>query len=72
MLWWYRVGQFDPGFAALGLLAGGGPFGLIAFFYIKGMDWGDVKLLAMLGVLLGWQKIIICMFLGSLLGGNSG
>ncbi|HYH01780.1 MAG TPA: prepilin peptidase, partial [Bacillota bacterium] len=27
-----------------------------------------VKLLAMLGVFLGWQKIIICMFLGSFLG----
>lgn len=55
-------------FAALGLLAGGGPFGLIALCYAKGMGWGDVKLLAMLGVFLGWQKIIICIFLGSFLG----
>jgi leader peptidase (prepilin peptidase)/N-methyltransferase len=55
-------------FAALGLLAGGGPFGMIALVYGKGMGWGDVKLLAMLGVFLGWQKIIICMFLGSMLG----
>jgi leader peptidase (prepilin peptidase)/N-methyltransferase len=55
-------------FAALGLLAGGGPFGLIALVYGKGMGWGDVKLLAMLGVFLGWRKIVICMFLGSMLG----
>jgi leader peptidase (prepilin peptidase)/N-methyltransferase len=55
-------------FAALGLLAGGGPFGLIALCYAKGMGWGDVKLLAMLGVFLGWQKMIICIFLGSFLG----
>lgn len=51
-----------------GLLAGGGPLGLIATFYARGMGWGDVKLLAMLGVFLGWQKIIVVLFLGSLLG----
>jgi leader peptidase (prepilin peptidase)/N-methyltransferase len=56
------------GFAGLGLLAGGVPFGLIAVCYAKGMGWGDVKLLAMLGVYLGWRKIIVCMFLGSFLG----
>jgi leader peptidase (prepilin peptidase)/N-methyltransferase len=55
-------------FAAFGVLAGGGPFALIAACYAKGMGWGDVKLLAMLGVFLGWQKMIICIFLGSLLG----
>jgi leader peptidase (prepilin peptidase)/N-methyltransferase len=59
-------GELIP--AALGLLAGAGPLGLIAVVYSKGMGWGDVKLLAMLGVFVGWQKIIITMFLGSFLG----
>jgi leader peptidase (prepilin peptidase)/N-methyltransferase len=59
-------GELIP--AALGLLAGAGPLGLIAVVYSKGMGWGDVKLLAMLGVFVGWQKIIVTMFLGSFLG----
>jgi leader peptidase (prepilin peptidase)/N-methyltransferase len=59
-------GELIP--AVLGLLAGAGPLGLIAVVYSKGMGWGDVKLLGMLGVFVGWQKIIITMFLGSFLG----
>jgi leader peptidase (prepilin peptidase)/N-methyltransferase len=59
-------GELIP--AVLGVLAGGGPLGLIAVVYSKGMGWGDVKLLAMLGVFVGWQKIIVTMFLGSFLG----
>jgi leader peptidase (prepilin peptidase)/N-methyltransferase len=63
-----RAVQGKLGFAALGLLAGGGPLGLLALCYAKGMGWGDVKLLAMLGVFLGWQKVITGIFLGSLFG----
>jgi leader peptidase (prepilin peptidase)/N-methyltransferase len=63
-----RAAQGKLGAAALGLLAGGGPLGLLVLCYAKGMGLGDVKLLAMLGVFLGWQKIIMCIFLGSLFG----
>jgi leader peptidase (prepilin peptidase)/N-methyltransferase len=63
-----RAVQGELGAAALGLLAGGGPLGLLAFCYARGMGWGDVKLLAMLGVFLGWQKVITVIFLGSLFG----
>jgi leader peptidase (prepilin peptidase)/N-methyltransferase len=63
-----RAVQGKLGFAALGLLAGGGPLGLLALCYAKGMGWGDVKLLAMLGVFLGWPKVITVIFLGSLFG----
>lgn len=34
----------------------------------KGMGGGDIKLMATVGLLLGWQKILLVMALGSILG----
>jgi leader peptidase (prepilin peptidase)/N-methyltransferase len=63
--------------AAAGALAGAALFAGIAWAYEKlagrrGMGWGDVKLLAMIGAFLGWQAlpwvILISAGLGSLAG----
>lgn len=52
----------------LSALGAGGFFGLIAWIYPKGMGLGDVKLIAALGAFLGFPKILIAVFLASLLG----
>ncbi|NLY89433.1 MAG: prepilin peptidase [Firmicutes bacterium] len=53
--------------ALIGGVLGGGVLFLIALCYPKGMGMGDVKLLAMIGVYLGWQRIFFVLFLASLL-----
>ena len=53
--------------ALIGGLLGGGILFLIALCYPKGMGLGDVKLLAMIGVYLGWERIFFVLFLASLL-----
>jgi len=57
----------------LGLLIGGGVFYLLAIlgellFKKESMGGGDIKLAAMLGAFLGWQKIFLIFFLSALLG----
>lgn len=59
--------------ALIGILAGGGSLFLVAFLYekltgVEGMGMGDVKLLAMIGALLGWRSVILVIFFGSVLG----
>ncbi|HBF38966.1 MAG TPA: prepilin peptidase [Firmicutes bacterium] len=54
--------------ALVGALAGGGFLLIIALVYPKGMGFGDVKLLAMTGIFLGWRTVLISLFLGSVLG----
>jgi leader peptidase (prepilin peptidase) / N-methyltransferase len=54
--------------ALLGALAGGGLLLLIALVYPKGMGMGDVKLLAMAGIFLGWYQVLVSLFMGSFLG----
>jgi leader peptidase (prepilin peptidase)/N-methyltransferase len=60
----------DPVFWRSLLAAGlaGGVFALIAYFYAEGMGWGDVKFVAALGLYLGFPKILIAVFIASLLG----
>ena len=53
--------------ALTGGLLGGGVLFLIVLCYPKGMGMGDVKLLAMIGVYLGWERIFFVLFLASLL-----
>ena len=66
LIWRFWSGDF--GIGLLGLLVGGGILGLIALIYPQGMGWGDVKLLAAIGVFLNWQKVCYILFLASLLG----
>jgi len=54
----------------LGILAGGGSLYLVGWTYhmIKkeyGMGGGDIKLLAMIGALIGWKGVLFTIFVGS-------
>ncbi len=57
----------------IGLLLGGGLFYMIrlvgtAVFKKEAMGGGDIKMMAMVGGLLGWKGVLFTTFLGSLLG----
>jgi len=64
----YRWAQGEIGAALLGGMVGGGILLLICFFYPKGMGMGDVKLLTLLGILLGVDGVMRTLFWGSLSG----
>ena len=54
----------------LGILAGGGSLFLVAWTYNlitrkEGMGGGDIKLLAMIGALVGWQGVLFTIFIAS-------
>ena len=57
----------------LGALVGGGTLWLVREAYyrlrhVEGMGLGDVKMMLMVGVFLGWQLTLLTIFIGSLLG----
>jgi leader peptidase (prepilin peptidase)/N-methyltransferase len=57
----------------LGILAGGGSLLAVAWLYRAvtgrdGMGGGDIKLLAMIGAMVGWQGIVFTLFAASTLG----
>lgn len=54
--------------AFIGLLGGGGLLLFMALIYQGGMGGGDIKMVAMLGAFLGWQKVFLTIFIGSLIG----
>jgi leader peptidase (prepilin peptidase)/N-methyltransferase len=59
--------------ALFGMISGGGSLFLIAWGYKMitkkdGMGGGDIKLLAMIGALIGWQGVIFTIYLSSALG----
>lgn len=56
------------GNSLLGFLLGGGIFYLLAVVSRGGMGGGDIKYIAGVGALLGWQKVLLIIFLGALLG----
>ena len=61
------------GDALIGILAGGGTLYVVAVGYQlltkrDGMGGGDIKLLAMIGALIGWQGILFTIFVSSLSG----
>ena len=61
----------------LGILAGGGILYLVAFAYSlltkkEGMGGGDIKLLAMIGALIGWKGVFFTIFVSSAVGTVSG
>lgn len=60
-----------------GFLLGGGTFLLISELYFRlrktaGMGGGDIKYIAAAGALLGWQNILVVIFLSSLIGATAG
>jgi leader peptidase (prepilin peptidase)/N-methyltransferase len=61
----------------LGILVGGGSLFLVAWTYHlitkkDGMGGGDIKLLAMIGAVVGWQGVLFTIFASSLLGTLAG
>jgi leader peptidase (prepilin peptidase) / N-methyltransferase len=59
--------------AFLGALLGGGILWLLSRVWLllrheEGLGEGDVKMLAMAGAVLGWQGVVVTLFLGSLSG----
>ena len=57
----------------LGILMGGGSLLLVAYGYQwltgkEGMGGGDIKLLAMMGALMGWKSVLFIVFASSLIG----
>lgn len=59
--------------SAIGLVAGGGMFYIIAVLSHKilkqeAMGGGDIKMMAMVGAFMGWKAILLTTFSGSLLG----
>jgi leader peptidase (prepilin peptidase)/N-methyltransferase len=59
--------------SVIGFLAGGGSFYLIAvmgkaILKKEAMGGGDIKMMAMVGGLLGWKGVILTTFMGSFLG----
>ncbi len=54
--------------SVIGLLSGGGFFYLVAVLSKGGMGGGDIKMMAMVGALMGWKAVMLTTFLGSLSG----
>lgn len=51
---------------ALGFFAASLPLYLLAMVYPDGLGGGDIKLMAAAGLFIGWQKILLGLFLGNL------
>jgi leader peptidase (prepilin peptidase)/N-methyltransferase len=63
--------------ALLGVVIGGGSLFLVALVYHlltrkEGMGGGDIKLLAMIGALIGWKGVLFTIFVSSAVGTLSG
>jgi leader peptidase (prepilin peptidase) / N-methyltransferase len=59
--------------ALLGMVAGSGVLWLLAWLWlnvrrVEGMGFGDVKLAAMFGAVLGWQLTLLTLFVAALIG----
>ncbi len=71
------VGHITLADSLLGIVGGGGLLWAFAWSYEKlrhreGMGLGDVKLLAMIGGLLGWEATLFSLFAGSIVGSALG
>ncbi|MBN2851680.1 MAG: prepilin peptidase [Clostridia bacterium] len=54
--------------AVIGFFAASVPLLLIAILSRGGMGGGDIKLMAVVGIFLGWKGVLIAMFLGAFIG----
>jgi len=54
--------------SVIGFLAGGGFYYLIAVLSRGGMGGGDIKMMAMVGGMMGWKAVFLTTFIGSLAG----
>ena len=61
----YTIGYTD---SLLGFFVGGGLFYLLAVLSNGGMGAGDIKYISAAGAFLGWQKVLLVIFIGALLG----
>ena len=61
----YTIGYTD---SLLGFFMGGGLFYLLAVLSNGGMGGGDIKYISAAGAFLGWQKVLLVIFIGALLG----
>lgn len=52
----------------MGALLGGGLFYAIASIYEGGMGGGDIKLIAMIGAFIGWQQVLLTIFVAACVG----
>ncbi len=73
----FAASFFLPGIgpveSIIGILVGGGSLFLVAWLYYmltgkEGMGGGDIKLLAMIGAIVGWQGVILTVFAASITG----
>ena len=55
--------------AAIGGVIGFGVFLLIALLSRGGLGWGDVKMAALMGIMLGWRSALVAFFLAIIAGG---
>ena len=64
------VGSYTIGYihSFSGCLLGGGLFYLLAVLSNGGMGGGDIKYIAAAGALVGWQKVMLIIFIGAFLG----
>jgi leader peptidase (prepilin peptidase)/N-methyltransferase len=63
--------------ALMGVLVGGGSLFMVAWIYSlitkkEGMGGGDIKLLAMIGAVIGWQGVLFTIFVSSAVGTLTG
>ncbi|RKX17425.1 MAG: prepilin peptidase, partial [Candidatus Zixiibacteriota bacterium] len=66
-------GGIGPVSSLVGLLVGGGALYAVALlgdwlFKKESMGGGDIKMAAMLGAFLGWQKVVLIFFAGAFIG----
>ena len=69
----FLLPQMDFAESMIGVLIGGGSLLIVAWLYMllmrkEGMGGGDIKLLAMVGALIGWQGILFTIFVSSAVG----
>ena len=56
----------------IGFVVGGGLFYALALVSRGGMGGGDIKMMAMVGALMGWKAVLLISFIGSFIGGFVG